>query len=75
MNETGIGVVYDLKKSKANDGFHIETCGPEHYIISVKDRNGGSCIIGMSRTQADAMACAVANHVEYMTIMKKEEEE
>lgn len=59
-----MGVVYDLAKSSANDGFHIKTAGPFHYIVAVKDRNGGACMVGLSRMQAKFMATELLKHIE-----------
>ena len=70
-----MGVVYDLAKSSANDGFHIETAGPFHYIVAVKDRNGGGCLICLSRMQAKFMATELLKHIEEMEKEQKEMEE
>ena len=61
-----MGVVYELVESSANDGIHIETAGPKHYIIQVKDRHGHACLIGLNRMQAKFMAAELLKHIEEM---------
>ncbi len=75
MNDRSIGVVYDLAASRANDGIHIETAGPNFYIVHVKDQQGNSCMITLSRGQAYFMARSLVDHAEKMMALEAEEEE
>ena len=63
------GVIYHLAASKANDGIHVETCGPNHYIVMVADVDKGSQIITISRRAAAILVKDWMTHIDIMDLI------
>lgn len=57
------GVIYHLTASNANDGIHVETCGPDDYIVMVAEADKGCQMITISRAQARALVSNWIDHI------------
>lgn len=60
------GVIYHLTASKANDGIHVETCGPNDYLVMVAEVDKGAQMISISRTQARFLVREWLDHINQM---------
>lgn len=63
-----MGTIYTLLPvCGVHDGVHVETCGPNNYIVSVKDSNGEFWhLISISREHAREFIRAWQEHIEEM---------
>lgn len=57
------GIIYALDKTK-KDRIHIETCGPDNYILFVENNVGDRCLLGLSRKDAEDLCRALLIHIE-----------
>ena len=73
-NEFGIGTVYEYLNNKGHRVIHIETCGPDNYIIYSKPDDADFGIMHvMSRESMRDMCLALMAHMAFME--KREAEE
>lgn len=63
------GVIYHLAASSANDGIHVETCGPDHYVVMVSDVKIGSQVISISRRAAAILVKDWMTHIDIMDLI------
>lgn len=63
------GVICHIPASNANDGIHVETCGPDHYVVMVSDVKIGSQVISISRRDAAILVKDWMAHIDIMDLM------
>ena len=69
------GVIYELGATEAHDGIHVETCGPDYYLIQVKTHGRGSGLVTIPRTDVKNLIHALQEHIESMEALELAEEE
>lgn len=64
------GVIFDFHKHD-KDVVHVETCGPNNYILHVMDRQTPpeSCMVCISRDTAEDLCRALLIHIEKTKMM------
>lgn len=62
------GVIYHLPAKEGHDGIHVETCGPNHYIVMVADLKVGTQVISISRETARALVRDWQQHLDIMDV-------
>ena len=65
MNDSCRGVFYYTRSKDAE--IQLESCGPDHYLLFVKDPKAPErwSIVSMPRKKAAELAKAILEHIEY----------